>query len=88
MKITLRHKGHTYTCTPSGDHVTVGGLTCCGETLRARGVDCHTVDDRRYEARALAVCCGVEVGTIVAEPSTIFGIEEDRRVMNARCRVY
>ena len=40
--------------------------------------------------RADATCCGCDapVGVLRVKVSTIFGIEEDERVLNGRCRVY
>lgn len=39
-------------------------------------------------APALALCCAAEVGTVRVELSTIFGLEEDERVLHGRARVY
>ncbi|MGK3981196.1 hypothetical protein WMF38_56895 [Sorangium sp. So ce118] len=39
-------------------------------------------------APALALCCGSEVGAVHVELNTIFGLEEDRAVLNGRPRVY
>lgn len=35
-----------------------------------------------------AACCGGHIGTIVVTVATIFGIEEDERVLRGRPRVY
>lgn len=40
------------------------------------------------KAPAVTHCCRAVIGTIVVRVSTIFGIEEDERVLNGRCRVY
>ena len=45
-------------------------------------------DDRAYEADGYTTCCKRHVGLIRAEPSTIFGIREDRAVLHGRPRVY
>jgi len=46
-----------------------------------------SADDRAYESTALCVDCGAVVGLLRAEPSTIFGVREDRAVCE-RVRVY
>jgi len=40
--------------------------------------------------RAQAACCGCRAacGVLRVQVSTLFGIEEDNRVLNGRCRVY
>ena len=88
MKVYLRFEGRRYTATPAGEHAVIGGLTCCGAAVRAVGKNMQTVEDRRYEADAFTKCCGVAIGTLVVKPATLFGIEEDNRVLNGRCRVY
>jgi hypothetical protein len=47
-----------------------------------------TTDDRAYEAEGFCLDCLKHVGTIRAEPSTLFGLHEDEAVLNGRCRVY
>ena len=62
---------------------------CQNIPFKARGDGNITRGHDTYEARALCCNCGVYVGQIVAKVSTIFGIEEDDRVLNgSRCRVY
>lgn len=41
-----------------------------------------------YTCRAEALCCGATLGKLIVTMSTIFGLEEDERVLNGRCRVY
>ena len=53
--------------------------------LRGRGPHC---DDRSCSAVAVHVRCGAEVGYLLVEFDTIFGLEEDARVLNGRPRVY
>ncbi len=48
----------------------------------------HAVDDRYYEAQARCCACSGDVGTLHAEPSTIFGLREDEAVLHGRPRVY
>jgi hypothetical protein len=37
---------------------------------------------------APALCCGAKIGTVHVTLSTIFGLEEDERVLHGRPRVY
>jgi hypothetical protein len=63
----------------------------CGSPapLRVRGNAPHlTADDRAIEAPAVTDCCGATVGTLRAEPETLFGVREDRAVLEGRPRVY
>jgi hypothetical protein len=48
----------------------------------------QTVGHDTVTAPALSMCCGQEVGTVLVELSTIFGLEEDERVLHGRPRVY
>ena len=41
-----------------------------------------------YVGAARCVDCKAPAGTLRVKVSTIFGIEEDERVLNGRCRVY
>lgn len=41
-----------------------------------------------YECDAVCIVCGAKIGIVRAFPSTVFGIEEDQRVLSGRCRVY
>jgi hypothetical protein len=59
-----------------------GSFRCMGKA------SAQTVGHDTNTAPALALCCGSEVGKIVVTMSTIFGIEEDRAVLNERSRVY
>lgn len=45
-------------------------------------------DDRAWEADGHCASCKKRVGLIRAEPDTLFGVREDRAVLNGRCRVY
>ena len=55
--------------------------------LRVRGPHPETKHDRMVSPATCAYC-GSGVGVITAVFSTVFGIEEDMRVLNGRCRVY
>lgn len=54
----------------------------------AGGTPHATADDRAWEATACCLACKAVVGTLRAEPSTIFGVTEDAAVLNGRWRVY
>ncbi len=55
--------------------------------LKVRGVS-PSHDHDTWSADAMAVCCGARIGQLQAKVSTIFGIDEDRAVLNGRPRVY
>jgi hypothetical protein len=54
--------------------------------VRGRGITRH--DHDTCYAVAEHIKCGASIGELRVKVSTIFGIEEDRRVLNERCRVY
>jgi hypothetical protein len=75
------------------DHATVEGEPPCPECgAKVWGVQGSgsrpSADDRAYEADGYATCCKARVGTIRFEPDTLFGVREDRAVLQGRCRVY
>jgi hypothetical protein len=47
-----------------------------------------SADDRAWEADAHCVACKRPVGLIRVEVDTLFGVREDRAVLEGRCRVY
>jgi deoxycytidylate deaminase len=73
------------------DHVvtTLPCPHCKAEPLKAR-VDgsVQRAHDTYTTATTVTLCCEKKLGPMVAKVSTIFGIEEDERVLNGRCRVY
>lgn len=62
-------------------HCDVAPLVVTGTERRIGGHD-------YYEAKAHCIACTRQVGTLRAYVPTIFGLEEDERVLNGRCRVY
>jgi hypothetical protein len=58
----------------------------CGSKQVAGGTPTRGHDT--YTAPAVCVDCRAACGTLVATVSTLFGIEEDERVLNGRPRVY
>ena len=65
-----------------------GGSESDSDGFKVQGK--HGLDRKhdRYEARAFCVACSAEVGRLVCVFDTIFGVEEDERVLNGRARVY
>lgn len=74
------------------DHVVVDGMACpaCANPapLKVRGGGIESRDHDSETAIATALCCGAPVGQLWVTFSTVFGIEEDRAVLNGRPRVY
>lgn len=63
---------------------------CCrSEMPRIQGQGPKTTTDHdAQDPNAICLECGEHVGTLRAVFDTIFGIDEDRDVLNGRCRVY
>ena len=90
MKITLRFDGRKLVAKQPhdhADHVTVSEACACG-SHSVRGLGVHTRTHDEYIADAVCCKCEARRGQLVVSVSTIFGIEEDERVTNGRCRVY
>ena len=60
----------------------------CSKPLRVQGAGNRIGGRDYYSARGYCADCGQHVGEIRAYVSTIFGLEEDERVLNGRPRVY
>jgi hypothetical protein len=94
MKVVLISEGARRPCTlphKECDHVVAEGACphCKATPFKVAGGGMQpSADDQAYEATARALCCGKGVGTLRAEMNTLFGVEEDERVLNGRCRVY
>lgn len=75
---------------PGADHaVAPGACPGCGVTpWRVRGTGRRIESRDTYAADAESACCGAPVGTLRAQVVTIFGLEEDRAVLEGRARVY
>lgn len=68
-------------------HVDVAGVACpaCGKDLRACGRgEARTTRDAIVK-RAVAACCGADVGEIAVHFETLFGLEEDEAVEESEC---
>lgn len=62
---------------------------CKAEPFNAAGVQgTLTRGHDTYTADAGCVGCKVVTGKLIITVNTLFGIEEDERVLNGRCRVY
>lgn len=59
----------------------------CGSRFVAGGASSVGSHDT-YRAQAACVGCKAACGVLRVTVSTLFGIEEDARVLNGRCRVY
>ncbi len=93
MKIKLNmSSGPARKLVAHSDYAVASG-TCphCGiEPFKLQGNGMRpSIDDRAYEADGYCVACHKRVGTIRAEPNTLFGVREDTAVLvHGRCRVY
>lgn len=92
MKITIQIEETRHACTmpyDGADHVLSSVALPCGCETRKIGGRGMTLESRdTYRAKAGCMVCGADVGTLRVEVSTVFGIEEDERVLNGRCRVH
>lgn len=92
-RLSCRIDGATYALRDLGPEALVLGLDACPrcgrrEAVRVQGSGKRIAGHDVYEADGFAVCCGAPLGTIRAQVSTIFGLEEDERVLRGRARVY
>ena len=92
MKISIRLPDGTAVparLEEGGGAVVVPTCPSCGaDAARVRGLGVTHHDHDAYYAAARALCCGEVIGTMEAKVDTIFGIDEDERVLRGRCRVY
>jgi hypothetical protein len=93
MNVTVEIQGsHRWTSLPESERwIDVQGQcpACNSEEFRVIGdVTRQKIGHDTVKAPALALCCGAEVGEVHVELSTIFGLEEDERVLHGRARVY
>lgn len=66
-----------------------GCPTCKAKELRFIGEKARQeIGHDTVTAPALALCCGAKVGVVTVTLSTIFGLDEDERVLHGRPRVY
>jgi len=97
VKLTVTIDGAEYTLDPEAESARVRGLDVCPrcgrkphpeQGVHVQGRGRRIADHDVYEADGYAYCCGAALGLIRARVSTIFGLEEDERVLYGRARVY
>ena len=75
----------------TADNAIVDGAcpSCACEPFYVKGTHPRRMpDDRTLRSGGYCLHCGDPVGWIYAQPDTLFGLEEDDRVLHGRCRVY
>ena len=67
-----------------------GRCLVCGTTpFRVQGTGRRpSSDGQAWEAGGIAVCCNKHAGTIRVETGTLFGVEEDERVLAMGIKIY
>lgn len=101
MKITIEFKADSAVLEAREPFPGSGGVLCqracphgcediseTGSGLYAGASGTVTETERGMTGQAICVGCRKPVGTILVAYDTIFGIEEDRRVLHGRPRVY
>jgi hypothetical protein len=92
MKVTFTVDNVEHTCSvpyEGAAFVLVDGWACptckrSGVAGRNQRIESHDT----YASDAGCADCKVVVGVLRVQLSTLFGLEEDERVLNGRCRVY
>lgn len=92
LSITIDDQQHSIENVDSSS-AQVKGMECCPRCkakgpVRVAGKNLRIESHDTYASDGLALCCMKRLGTIRAVMSTIFGLEEDERVLNGRPRVY
>lgn len=92
VSVTISDEGRPCSLPECGKWIDVHGRcpACNHGELRVIGDERNQdIGSHTIKAPALALCCGQEIGVVLVELSTIFGIEEDRAVLvHGRARVY
>lgn len=72
------------------DHAVAPGSCpkCNAEPFKVAGRSMLIAERDEYHADGFCLACEARVGTLIAVVPTLFGLEEDERVLNSRCRVY
>lgn len=87
------HDGSRRSATPpfrGADHAAVPGScpACRAEPFRVAGRGLRVGAADEYHADGYCLDCRARVGRLVAQVSTLFGLEEDARVLGGAWRVY
>lgn len=92
MRITLTVDDSVFDCSKPYDRahwVTAGGWQCVCGSDRVNGLGKYIEDHDIYAAEAKCADCSKRCGKLRVRVPTIFGLEEDERVLyDSRCRVY
>lgn len=93
--LALRTGGPRLECKlphPEAAYVDVPGLPLCPYCAAPLGVagsgQRPSDDDQAWEADAGCTACKAHLGLLRVEVNTLFGVREDRAVLQGRCRVY
>ena len=73
---------------PRADYVLTERSCECGSTGVRGTTGAQREGDYGYRSNAVCIFCGKEAGTLHVQVSTLFGLDEDERVLEGRCRVY
>lgn len=70
--------------------VDVPGVPCeaCKRPLSVRGLRCKETKPDTFEAEAVCADCQASAGTLIVTMGSIFGAEEDARVLGGPWKVY
>jgi hypothetical protein len=90
MKITVEIEGKKHAAKSEGNYVVVAGACphCKTEPFNVRGKGINKTDRDSHYADGHCLKCDARVGTIRVKLDTIFGLEEDERVLNGPWKVY
>jgi hypothetical protein len=72
------------------DHVVTDGKcpACGAHPFGVRGLGKRITSHDTYAADAVGTCCGKPVGELRVTLSTLFGLDEDERVLSGPWKVY
>jgi hypothetical protein len=81
-KVTIPYEGCNFVIVPNQN------CQHCGEELKVQGKGNHIASHDTYAANAHCVNCKKVIGELQVKVDTIFGLEEDERVLCSRYKVY
>jgi hypothetical protein len=94
VKVKLYYNGQQFdVATTDGAPTARVDIACphCGAPppLRVQGTGRRIEGHDVYSADVFAACCSKPIGVVRAQMDTLFGLDEDERVLHhGRCRVY